>query len=107
MRFPATVPAHIDALASPCPVVFLSGDIDIVNAAAFAEWIEPVAELASQSLTLDLSGMSYIDAMGLGALVGITLQLPVKSHLVLQSPQPHVRRLLAITELDRLWSVDE
>jgi anti-anti-sigma factor len=101
------IPAHIEGLGTLHPEVIIRGAIDIVNAADFAEWIEPVAELADDYLTLDLRLMPYIDAAGLGVFVGIASQLPTTSHLVIRCPQPHVRDLLTITGLDRVWSLED
>ncbi|MGE0796388.1 MAG: STAS domain-containing protein [Acidimicrobiia bacterium] len=84
----------------------LRGELDRFGArmllAAFAA--RPVAE----DLVLDLTELTFIDAGGLGALVRLNRELHGRGRrLELAGPAANVRRVLAVTGLDRAFGLAE
>lgn len=56
---------------------------------------------------LDLSDTAFIDSIGLGVFVRPFKRLRYQgAELVLRSPRPNARRILNITGLDRVMTVD-
>lgn len=54
---------------------------------------------------IDLSGVSFVDSSGLGALVALLKRVGPSGSLVLAGVQPPVAKLLALTRLDRVFEV--
>ncbi len=84
-------------------IVRLCGEIDIATAPGLRERILDLLQPGMWLVILDLSGVSFCDASGLGVLVGshhhatrlgITLRLT--------APQPQISMLLRIHGLDRV-----
>jgi anti-sigma B factor antagonist len=86
---------------SGCVIVTIAGEIDIATAGRLRERL---TALAARGLPLiaDLDQVSFIDATGLGALVGAARRAAehgVSLHVVCDQPQ--TRRLFRVTALDR------
>jgi anti-sigma B factor antagonist len=61
----------------------------------------------ARHVRIDMTGMSYIDSSGLGALVSLSRKLRERGgSLRLANPQADVRSLLAMTRLDTLFMID-
>jgi anti-sigma B factor antagonist len=83
-------------------VVALSGEIDIVTAPAARDLLAEAASEAVTGITVDLSGVTFLDAAGLGVLAGASgavQHLPGGFRLV--AVPVRVLRLLRLTGLDR------
>ena len=84
-------------------VVALRGDLDVTGTADAEAAI--MALLArGQHMVVDMSALDFIDCSSLGAM------LRMRGHawrgdVVLAAPQPHVRRLLALTGNDEVFRV--
>jgi anti-anti-sigma factor len=88
------------AVVQPCALddLTVSQMQDEVLAAAALRRPAPVV--------LDLSNVTYIPSLGLGALVGLMRQLKQHGHrFVLVSLHPDVRATLALTRLDKLFEI--
>ncbi|MBE1588316.1 STAS domain-containing protein [Nonomuraea angiospora] len=82
--------------------VRLSGDIDIFTSAALRRQLMDTLHYSTSLLILDLSGVTFCDAGGLGVLVGIQHRARSMGITVaLTAPRPFMSRLLRITGLDR------
>jgi anti-sigma B factor antagonist len=82
-------------------VVTVAGEIDIATVAQLRERLAALA-VSGVPLVADLDQVSFIDATGLGALVGAAREAAehgTSLHLV--CAQPQTRRLFRITGLDR------
>lgn len=79
-------------------VASVSGEVDL----ATAPEIEALGDGGSKGLALDLSGVKFIDSSGLRALVKLQEVVPA---LVLVSPSPVVRKLLALTNMLDIFEV--
>lgn len=90
-------------------IVELWGEIDIATSPAMLRRLDSALSTAAQEhqrLIVDLSGVSFCDASGLGALVRVqrrarALNIP----MCLAGPRPHVMKLLRITRLNRSLNV--
>jgi anti-sigma B factor antagonist len=84
--------------------VQLIGELDASNAESLVEDLAP--ELAGGStLTLDLSGLSFIDSMGLRSLLRIAAALDRGGELVLHQPQRAVARTFELVGLDKVGNI--
>lgn len=86
-------------------VLKVSGDLDLVTQAAFRTRIAAALAEPGTRLTLDLSGVTFMDARGLAVLVAAHNQAAARhGSLRLTGVTPPVLRLLEITRLDRMFS---
>jgi anti-anti-sigma factor len=90
------------------PVVVLSGEADATTAAQLREMLAAQLETGARRLTVDASGLSFLDSASVRVLVLAARALRGRhGTLVLARPQPVVTRLLEITGADRLLDVRE
>ena len=83
-------------------IVHLSGEIDIFTSAALRQQLMDTLHYSTSVLILDLSGVTFCDAGGLGVLAGLQRRArPMGITLALTAPRPFMSRLLRITGLDR------
>ncbi len=95
--------SHVDGHA----LVQVRGEVDVATKDQLWSVLEQAAE-ASPTVVVDLSGTTFMDASGLATLLRTLHRLERRQgSLVLRSPQPPVRRLLAFTEIDALVTVEE
>jgi len=86
-------------------VIQAKGEITVKSYRNITDTVEQVAALepAPESVFLDLSEVSYVDSVGLGAFLKMFHTLKKKnSELILRGVTEDVRESLAITKLDRL-----
>ena len=79
----------------------VTGDIDISTVSGLRERLLELAD-SGEPLIVDLNGVSFIDSTGLGVLVGVSRRAAVHGasvHAVCS--QPHTRKLLWLTGVDR------
>ena len=83
-------------------VLTVVGDLDVGSAPAFrAAIVDRLPEVDGRML-VDLSGVHFIDSMGLGALVGgLKRARSLGGDLRVCAPAEPVTRLLELTRLDR------
>jgi anti-anti-sigma factor len=87
----------------PGASVSLAGRLDVRVAADVRTALAAQVDLGTGELLLDLSGLTSLDATGLGLLVGAHRRAGRAGRvLVLQDPAPLVGRLLLMTRLDRV-----
>lgn len=85
--------------------VHLSGEIDILTSHALRRRLLRTLKHSTDQLVLDLSGLAFCDAAGLGVLVGIQSRARSQGITVtLAAPRPNMSRLLRMTELDRSFT---
>ena len=88
-------------------VVPVQGRIDATAAPALAAIVRETVEAGGVRILLDLSGVTFLDSSGLRVLVTAREQLAASStELVLRNPSTNLRRILQISGLDQLITVD-
>jgi anti-anti-sigma factor len=89
-------------------VAFLtvSGELDLA-------WADELREVGEQALTrfvgtlrIDLTGVTFMDSTGLAALIAIQNKAEKAHTLILENPQPSVRRILEITGLHKVFAIE-
>ena len=89
-------------------VVVLSGEADTTTAALLRETLATQLGTGARLVTVDASGLSFLDSASLRVLVLAARALRGRhGRLVLARPQQAVARLLEITGADRLLEVQE
>jgi len=86
-------------------IVTISGELDLGAAATLVGAIDEICDGSPASVTLDLSGVSFLDSSGLGAL--LTLHARCQSEGIAfsaTSPPSHVCRVLELTHLTELFN---
>jgi anti-sigma B factor antagonist len=82
-------------------VVVAEGSIDIRTAPLLAAALDEPIEQGKTHVVLDMSGVSFIDSMGVHVLMGAARELRQRfGRLVLVCADPGVRRLVQLTRLD-------
>jgi len=82
----------------------LNGEIDISNAQYFKQQVDTALAEKRQSISIDLSDLSYIDSTGLGVIIGVYSSIK-KDGLTIKvfNPRDNVKKLLNISGLDRIF----
>lgn len=86
-------------------VVRVTGDLDVMTVPDFRLELHALLD-GTADVAVDLSGVEFLDATGLGVLVGAHRR--AGRHGVgfeLRDPPRRIRRLLAVTRLDRVLRV--
>jgi anti-sigma B factor antagonist len=89
------------------PTVVVRGEIDIATADRFEKSLQQAASLG-QPIVIDLRDTTFMDSTGLSVLVRLASTLgdpPDPSKLVLESPQPAVRKTLTVSGIDRIVTI--
>jgi anti-anti-sigma factor len=73
----------------------LTGELDLVTAPRLIDRIGRLVE-ADGDLTLELSGVSFVDSQGIRAFIQIARALDGRGRLVLAGASPEVRKLFDI-----------
>jgi len=88
-------------------VVAVRGEIDLVTAPALWETLVEVIP-DTKRLVVDLSETAFIDSTGLGVLVRTLKRMRHGGGaLVLRGPRPNARKVLRITGLDRVMTIED
>jgi len=88
-------------------VVFVVGEVNNEDVDFFREQISTAYIDGSGSFIIDVSGLKYVNSAGVGALAA--LQRRLRKHgdnLVIRDPQPAIERLLRVTRLDTVITVE-
>jgi anti-anti-sigma factor len=92
-------------------LITVAGEIDIATAPQLRERLTALAA-SGRPLVVDLAQVSFLDAAGLGVLAGTAHRARARgTSLHVISARPQIRRLFAITGLDRhiplVWTLAE
>jgi anti-sigma B factor antagonist len=90
------------------PVFSVFGALDVTTAATIrADLTDLLAAGGTDDLVVDLNQMGALDTVGLGLLVGIHRQAQrAGCRLVLTGVPPRMSRVLAVTRLNRVLTID-
>jgi anti-sigma B factor antagonist len=94
-----------DTLSAP---VVLDGEIDISTCPAVRRLLMAAISGGDVHLAVDMSGVTFIDARGIGVLVAAANRARrAGGGLSLLAPSPQVRRLLDVFHLDAILPIAE
>lgn len=86
----------------------LQGRLAAAAATGFLARLTGAIAEGKTRFVVDLAEVPFIDSTGLGALVsGLKAARRVEGDLRLAAPSPHVRKLLHLTTLDRVFTILE
>jgi anti-sigma B factor antagonist len=89
-------------------IVSLQGRITVDNANEMRSTLADALRLQPRELTIDLSGVNYMDTSGLATLMEAMRNARQQgTRLVLGSIQAQPRYLLKVTDLDHVFGVEE
>lgn len=98
--------AATEQLETGQPVVSVIGDVDHASARAFEQTLLDVAEGPADEVIVDLSGCSFLDSWGLGALMTTKGRLEHSNRrMALVLSNPNVMRIFQITQFDQLFEI--
>jgi anti-sigma B factor antagonist len=84
--------------------VKLSGRFDAARADEAGRKFESITE----TCTIDMADLDYISSAGLGILLSVHKRLLDSGHrMTLKNMNPHIRRILQISGLDKVFAVAE
>jgi anti-sigma B factor antagonist len=87
-------------------VVLVAGDLDVATAPRLHDRLVGLASDGHRRLAIDLEGVTMLDWMGLGALLGVLARVrSLGGELVLVSPSPTTLELFALTDLDQVLPI--
>ncbi|MFI9561115.1 STAS domain-containing protein [Nonomuraea endophytica] len=87
-------------------VLHLRGELDLATREALREHLLYALRHSTNLLILDLSGVSFCDAAGLGVLIGVQHQAKTLDIAIgLAAPRPHLAKVLRLTGLDRSFPI--
>lgn len=88
-------------------IVTLTGEMDVYTTPQAREAMLDLIADGYYHLVVNLSGTEYLDSTALGLLVGTLKRVREQGgDLRLVAPSPRVRRLLEITRLNNVFSID-
>ncbi|MHA6691312.1 STAS domain-containing protein [Devosia sp. A449] len=81
--------------------------LDAHRAPAFKDKVGGLIEKGASRLVLDLHLVEFVDSSGLGAIVSCLKRLGPTGNLVIVGANLPVRRLFALTRMDRVFSMHD
>jgi anti-sigma B factor antagonist len=88
-------------------LVKVGSHLDVRNVGRVRTVLHQVIESASGDIVVDLAGLEMIDAAGLGMLTAAHVRAERAGHrLVLRNCSDEVRRVLAVTHLNRIFHIE-
>lgn len=101
-------PFHADVTASGEEIeVRVHGDVDVHTAARLSEQLGELVASQSRRIVVDLRDVPFCDSTGLSVLVRSSTKMRDSGRaLVLKTPSPQVRRILDITGLEPLFTIE-
>jgi anti-sigma B factor antagonist len=88
-------------------IVSLAGEIDLTSSRRLREVLLSIANAGEHRVVVDMTNVTFMDSTGLAALVTARKRLTsMDGEIVLRGPSPGVRKLLEITGLLRVFTVE-
>ena len=86
--------------------VKLYGDLDINSVNIFKDKINSVEEI--RKIIIDCEELSYVDSTGLGAFISVYKNIKEKGEgIVIKGLKPHIKKIFLITDLDKVFKIEE
>jgi anti-sigma B factor antagonist len=87
-------------------VVTVAGELDVVGGPDLRQAVMTEVREGKNHLVLDLTGVDFIDSFGLGVVVGALKRARLlDGDLRLVVPEPRVRRVFEVCDLDRVFDL--
>lgn len=87
-------------------VLVLAGEVDVATAPRLRDRLVQLVTEGPAQVVVDLSGVTFIDSMGLGAMIsGLKRARAHQGDLRLAGAGDHVAKVLSITRLDQAFVV--
>jgi anti-anti-sigma factor len=88
------------------PKLVLEGDLDLSQVALLEKAVEEVPEGIGEKLVFDLTGLRFMDSSGLRAMLTAQRELLRRGvEISLLNPAPIIRRVLEVTQTDRILTI--
>jgi anti-anti-sigma factor len=84
-------------------IVVLSGELDSSSAGSLQQRMATIAPQSVQRLIFDLAGLRFMDSAGIAVLLGAAEKV---SSVSLRNPSPIIRRVLEITGLFDVFTIE-
>ncbi|MGH2692600.1 MAG: STAS domain-containing protein [Actinomycetota bacterium] len=89
-------------------VVSVKGEVDLYTAPSLKDRVADLVSAGRNRLAVDLGGVEFMDSTGLGVLIGgLKRCKEAGGSLALIAPREPVIKVLAITGLDKVFSIHE
>lgn len=99
--------AITDELVGETRVLRCVGEIDIATVPELRDRITRLQVDGPPRLVVDLTGVTFIDSLGLGALIGAHKRARVLQGSLIVIPSPAANRVFTATALDRVFDLCE
>jgi anti-sigma B factor antagonist len=87
--------------------IVLWGEVDVAATEPLLIAADPYLQSAVNAIVIDLEKVTFMDSSGLGALVNIRIAaLNAGKAVVLRRPQDRVTKVLRITALDKVFTIE-
>lgn len=91
----------------PSRRIVIQGEVDMGSASELADCVALAISGGPGDLVFDLTDATFIDSTGLDVIASARLRLlPDSWKVILRRPRPFVRKVLAITQLDVLCTIE-
>jgi anti-sigma B factor antagonist len=89
-------------------LVHVTGEVDVASAGLLKDTLYSVVDEGHDRVVVDTAEMSFIDSSGLGVLVGALKRVRERDGaLVLRGLQPPARKVIDITGLDEVFTIED
>lgn len=89
-------------------LVEAEGEIDIYTSPKLKEDVSKALEDKKADIVMDCKKLSYLDSTGLGTLIGILKIIRENDYKIyIRNLKPNIRKLFDITELDKVFTIEE
>lgn len=103
----ATVRVSTAQIGAEAYVVAVSGELDVGSVDSLERELADVFDRGGRRVVVDLSGVSFIDSVALGALVRDAKRFRASGGaFVVVADDPRILRVFEITGLDRLFAIE-
>lgn len=95
---------------NPSDVLYfvLSGDLDISSAPDLKQSVLAAYREDPKNIIFDFEFLNYLDSTGLGTFISVYKNVKENGHgLKMIHCKPNVRKLFTITELDRIFTMED
>ena len=90
----------------PWTVVTVAGELDVVGGPDLRQAVMTQVREGQHLVVLDLTGVDFIDSFGLGVVIGALKRIRLlDGELRLVVPEPRVRRIFEVCDLDRVFDL--